>query len=515
MLTTRKVNSGRGQIVFWGTVLIGVGWLLASFVSKSNLADGLFLALAQTALAFWALRALVFGQSSDAAGPNLIQVMALHVLIYYGFSNLIPALLAAWRPEIIAAMVSYRMPAAPVWFYTQATVGALLFMLGIELGSRISMRLFSANRLKSNVPNRRYAWLPDYKYSIVSAGLVFLAVILGTARYGLDFSNTLTAATVTGFSWGEQLFFHGIFGFLPVTPVLAASAYIQAVSPRQRKVALWLLMAVTLGTLGSLFAWRMRSTAMIAAVLPIVLLTYAGVFKWRRTLIPIVLAAILVYSGVTSVRNNLENMSGPSGIRDLKMEDWWAVLTTFDLGAVWDRTLVDASYRTAGLEGVAAIIQAQDRGKVEIQLGKVIVAGFMQALPASMRAEFENPMRIKTAPSYLGIFTPGDWVTTFLAELVLDFDVVGLFFPAVLVGLLIGSIDIFLLRLAQIPALRGLLVVRIPFLLYPLTIGGSLADMTLLYFKATVGYLVLLSLIGLLIRVRMTVRVTRQQAEGA
>jgi len=183
-------------------------------------------------------------------------------------------------------------------------------------------------------------------------------------------------------------------------------------------------------------------------------------------------------------------------------------LTTVDVESVLGRALSDISYRAAGLEGVAAILEYQSRGRVELQMGAVTAAGFEQALPASMRPAFENLKQVKIAPSYLGIFQPGDWVTTFLAELVLDYGVIWLFFPAAVAGLLVGCLDAIWLRIGQLSVLSGLIVLRIPFLLYPLTIGSNFAAMTVLFFKATVGYWILLLMIGISMRIRFIRHIT-------
>jgi len=499
ILKTRKVNDGRWLVVFTGTVLMGTGWLLALLFSEVNLLQGLALVLAQAMLTFLALSVLLFGQTSPVAGPVVSQMMALHVLVYYGLSNVVPALLPSLRPQITVAMVGYRIPAAPVLSYAQATVAALLFLLGVALGSTIARRLIPIKLNQSLRKGQRYVWLPDYRYSLAATLFIFAIFVYGTVRYGLAFSNTLSGGQIASFSLSEQLLFHGLLPFLPVAPVLAASAYIQATTSKQRSLTRNLLILITLGVLGGMLAWRMRSTAIIAAILPIVLLAYVGAIKQWRVFIAVAVLALFIYGGLTSVRSNLENNSAG----DFSLNNLTAALMTVDVAAVSNRTLSDISYRTAGLEGVAAIIDYQNRGLVELQLGSVTTAGFEQAMPAALRSEFQNPKIVKTAPSYLGIFLPGDWVTTFLAELVLDYGALWLFFPAVLAGLLLSALDALLLRMGQNPALSGLLVLRIPFLLYPLTFGGSLAGMTLLFFKATVGYLVMLLAVGFLVRLRM------------
>ena len=136
-----------------------------------------------------------------------------------------------------------------------------------------------------------------------------------------------------------------------------------------------------------------------------------------------------------------------------------------------------------------------------------MLAGFRQALPAAMRPDFEVPERVKTAPSNFGIFTEGDWVTTFEAEAVLDAGAALTFLPGIVAGFLLGAIDRALLRIGNVAGFDGVLVARMAFLIYPIAVGGSLADMTLLFLKATAGYVVLFVLLGLCVNA-----VARQRA---
>ena len=82
-----------------------------------------------------------------------------------------------------------------------------------------------------------------------------------------------------------------------------------------------------------------------------------------------------------------------------------------------------------------------------------------------------------------------------LSELVIDFGPLFLFFPAIGVGFIFATIDCWLLRLGQNSLLEGLLLLRVPYLMYLVANGSSVGDMTILLFKGTLGYAVILILI--------------------
>ena len=344
-----------------------------------------------------------------------------------------------------------------------------------------------------------YCWLPSYKLSMRSCVVLLVLVVVGTIQYGIYYytGSVLSEEMVSLY---QKMFLYGLFSFLPMAPMLAAAALVQATVPRQRRLARWVFAGACLMTFMTLAIWGMRSTAMLALAMPLGLFIYAGEVDWRKIVLPAVGLIMVVYGAVTVIRGSelLSLLAQPSDITHLSRSDVVSAVMTAqneNLG-VAQRALGDASYRAAGLEAVAALIQAQTDAQISLQWGKTIQAGFMQALPASLRLALDIPERIKTAPAYFGIFQPGDWVSTFLAELVLDFGPFFLLLPAVLVGFGLGFVDRTLLGLGQRPALEGILILRLAFLVFIISNGTSFADMTLLFFKATIGYTALFILLG-------------------
>jgi hypothetical protein len=88
-------------------------------------------------------------------------------------------------------------------------------------------------------------------------------------------------------------------------------------------------------------------------------------------------------------------------------------------------------------------------------------------------------------------------VTTFLAELALDFGPLALIGPAVLVGFLFGLADCLLFLVGNSSAaLQGVLILRIPWLLTFHLMGSSAADLLAFFFKANIGYTILLVIVS-------------------
>jgi hypothetical protein len=219
----------------------------------------------------------------------------------------------------------------------------------------------------------------------------------------------------------------------------------------------------------------------------------------RRLAFPTLLLVGGVYAAITAVRISGLERAVWEGQGRIDASELLDAIGRRDPGqSILGRALFDASYRTAGLEPVAALVAAQRTGHLRPQEGRVAISGFKQALPAAWRPELAVPERVKSAPSHFDVFTEGDWVTTFEAEAVLDAGAAFTFIPGLLGGLLLGVVDRLLVRAGNANGFDGVLVVRMAFLLYPIAIGASLADMTLLFFKATAGYAVLFVLAGLL-----------------
>jgi hypothetical protein len=323
--------------------------------------------------------------------------------------------------------------------------------------------------------------------------------------YGIQIAaGTLTNNSEKSFTFFQQIFFYGFLFFIPIAPLLAASAFIQSTTALQQRLACWFLAGSCIFIVAALLVWGMRSVAMIAVLLPLALLSYTGKVDWRKMVLPALGLMVLVYGVVTFVRISSFRslLSQTSNLTELSMDNVASAVMKprEDSKGVGNLALYDMSYRTAGLEAPAAFIQAQAEGRLSWQWGKTVQAGFLQALPAWLRPVFTIPECIKSAPLNLGIFRPGDWVTTLLSEFVFDFGPFFLFFPAVIAGFGLGFIDQTLLGLGQRRVLDGLLIVRFAFFLFIILIGSGISDMTLLFFKATFGYIVFFILLGNLLR---------------
>jgi len=502
------------RFVIGGSLLLTTLWVVAALCSSHPLDDSLLLVVLQALLALLALWLLTRrgARPSSPGGPTMMRALGLHALLYYGIANVVPALLLQWRAGRPSSLE--WMPASPIVAYSLASLAALLFLAGAWLGDTLADGILPMRAPRSNAWDGQpeYPWLPGYRLAIAACVSLLLVVGVGTAIYGLQWGTVLTEEAIAGLTLAEQLLFHGVFVFLPVPPLLAAIAYVRAETRRRRQIARWLLILAALVTLAGLAAWRMRSIAMIAITLPVVLLVHAGRLSARRVVLPSAILAALVYSVVTVVRlSDLPALIETEGVSRLRA---FNVISAFagrsQDETVLGRALFDLSYRTAGLEAVAPILQAQTAGWLEPRWGEVMWADFLQALPAAFRPEFQLVQRTKTAPGYYGVFREGDWVTTPLAELALDFGPFLLFFPAIMVGLGLSLIDRGLLRLGMRPRLQGLLVLRFAWLLGLVLFEVDIFSRTLNFFKATAAYTVLLLLLGYFMRDRGVTATVRQ-----
>ena len=490
---------GVGVIPLFGSAGITVVWIVAAALSAHPLEEGLCLALVQAPLSFVALWLIVRGDLTWgwSRGPTFVPVLALHVLIYYGVANVVPALFHGVRPY---APVMERIPQAPPLAYMVASLCALLFLAFACIGERLLATVFPqvrANRC-ARAGGRRYGWLPGHRAAVASCVSLLAATSVGTALFSLRFSAFLSDASAAGFSLGEQLLFHGVIHFLSIAPFLAAVALVQDTRPRRRQGARWLLLVAGVVTFGELMMWQERSAAMISLLLPAVLLVAAGRMKFGRAGVAVLGLVVVAYGAVTLVK--ISDLSTVVAVTDRSRLSVPGLLKAAAErsggGTVKRRAFLDASYRTAGLEPAAAVIEAQDTGRLEPKWGKVIWSGFVQALPASLRPKTETSPSFKTAPAYYGVFQEGDWTASVLTEFIIDFGPYLLFIPALLAGIGLSAIDRVLLALGLRPALAGLLVLRIAWLLGIVMFEVSIADRTLLFFKATVGFAALLLLVG-------------------
>jgi hypothetical protein len=494
-----KLNHTKALIV---SILISSIWLyIGTAVSKYSLTETLPLYLVQFVLTYIAIINILNSDliSSLTEGPNILSLLALHVLLYYCIANIFPAIIPEQRTYFSQMM--NKIPESDVGYYFLSSVAAVVFLVATVLGYYACNSLFknfSVHRSRlnsfSNVP-----WLPSYQTSLLFSSVLMICIIYATIMYGWKTGTILTDENIIEFTFFEKLTFHGSIYFLPVPPILGSSAYIQANSLKQKKYALWLFGLSCLVTLLCLIIWRQRSTAMIAVSLSICLLGYTNTIPWKKLILPIILSVVIAYSLVTIVRESalpaLISMSGDlSGTSAAEMIS--AIQPESNDMGILSSFLNDMSYRTAGLEGVAAIIMAQERGNIELMMGRVTFAGFKKSLPMSLRGENTFDDRIKTAPSFYGVFDEGDWVTTILAEQVMDYGIFILFLPSFVIGFLLCAIDALLYYMGSMPSCDSLLVIRISWLLYIISNGGCLSDLTLNFIKATIGYTFMLLIIG-------------------
>lgn len=497
------------KIIYFLPVCIILVWLIAFFISGSSFIEKLLLVISQFLITIFIFVVLIktCSPQQSSYGPGLIFIFCLHVLIYYSISNVIPSLLPELRPESLVQRIPQSSPLA----YSLATVAAALMLLGFYLGSKLILFLWP----QANFPKtKHYAWLPNYKLAMLACLILLILITIGTSLYAAQVATqVLMDEDVAGMQLGEQLLFHGLFNVLPIAPILAAVGCIKAESRGQKRTAGFLFVISGIFTLLVLSIWGQRSTALIAIAIPIGLLIYTKKINLHKTLIPATLLLVLIYSGVTIVRDSdLPSLLASSpDISQISLDEVVSAITTRpgdqDMAT---RAFTDLSYRTAGLEAVASLIQEQSDSRLSYRWGNTILGGLMQALPASLRAESEIVTRIKTAPAYSGVFQPGDWVTTILAEFVFDFGPLFLFLPAIVCGAFLTLIDRFLFGLAQHSSLEGLLILRIVFLLFIISNGGSFAEMTIRLFKGTFGYTIIFLLLSILTFVSSKMKINKR-----
>jgi hypothetical protein len=495
-----KRMRGGLRLCFAAIMLILAAWGTAAAFSNRPPGEITSLLAAQAALTVFACL-LVWRHAGDDPA-DLRVVLPLHALLYAGLSNVVPALLPGLRPPDLAKIIGLRIPESGAGDYAIATLAALGLLAGWATGLGIVSRILPVSR----GGGKRLGGRPGGATALSAMFILFALVLAGTLRFGLEYAVTLSDERVATLALPDQLLLHGIFWFLSIGPLLAAVVWMR--QRRRRPAVTAALVGVAIVFVAVLGVWRMRSTAMLAVVLPVVLLASQGQINVRRWALPAVLLVGGSYAAITAVRISGVEEAVKEGQGQMSASDLLDAVGRRSLGqSVLGRAFFDASYRTAGLEPVAALVAAQGAGRLRLQEGRVALSGFKQALPASLRPKLEVPEKVKTAPAFLGVFGEGDWVTTFEAEAVMDAGVVLTFLPGVFAGLLLGAIDRALLWIGNVPGFDGVLVVRMAFLLYPIAVGGSLADMTLLFLKATVGYAIVFLLAGFLVNAALQRRV--------
>lgn len=485
-----KRMRGGLRLCFAAIMLILAAWGTAAAFSNRPPGERTSLLAAQAALTVFACF-LVWRHAGDDPA-DLRVVLPLHVLLYAGLSNVVPALLPGLRPPDLAEIMDLRIPESGAGDYAIATLAALGLLAGWATGLGIVSRILPVSR----GGGKRPGGLPGGATALSAMLILFALVLAGTLRFGLEYAGTLSDESTTTLALPEQLLFHGLFSFLPIGPAVAAVVWMR--QRRRRPAVTAALVGVAIVFVGVLGIWRFRSTAMLAVVLPVVLLASRKQIDVRRWALPAVLLVGGSYAAITAVRISGVEEAVSEAQGRISVSDFLDAVGRRPLGqSVLGRALFDASYRTAGLEPVAALVAAQGTGRLSLQGGRVALSGFKQALPASLRPKLEVPERVKTAPAFFGVFGEGDWVTTFEAEAVMDAGAALTFLPGVVAGFLLGAIDRTLLRIGNVAGFDGVLVARMAFLMYPIAMGLSLADMTLLFLKATAGYVVVFVLAGL------------------
>src|ERR1019366_9041678 len=121
-----------------------------------------------------------------------------------------------------------------------------------------------------------------------------------TLRFGVEYAVTLSDERIAALSPFDQLLFHGLFWFLAIGPALAAVVWTR--QRRRRPAVAAALVGVAIVFVAVLGVWRMRSTAMLAVALPVVLLASQGQINARRWALPAVLLVGGSYAVITAVR---------------------------------------------------------------------------------------------------------------------------------------------------------------------------------------------------------------------
>jgi hypothetical protein len=429
-------------------------------------------------------------------------VLTVHVLLYYGIANAIPAMLPELRPVAILG-VTGRIPMASGMSYAVASLAGLLLLSGAAIGWMISEHTFHLREGSWRVyeRERRWLWLPSYRLSVIACIALIVAVGFVTVSIGTswgaflgDYEMQMELPT-----W-HKVVIYGVIRLLPVAPILAASAYLQAKTPQGKRCCFFLLVSSSILMVLTLAIWGMRTNAMISVALPVWMIGFFRERKWSSVVLRLLILSTMIYGGVSVVRLSQVSVSlvdpGEGSISHI----FSAVTRPATDRAVLDYAVSDASYRMAGLEANAALIEAQETGLLRLRWGKVMWAGFIQALPAWLRSDFLNPERIKTAPAHYGIFAEGDWVSSVLAESVMDFGPIGVLLPGLLAGFVLNVMDRTLLWFgSRCPSLEGLLVIRLAWLVQILDFT-SLADVTILFLKAVSGFIAVFVLVGFVLQ---------------
>ncbi len=466
-------------------LFIGISllWIFLSFLSKGNFIEISSLIFLQIILTF----VLVFFAFKDYSYKSaLIQIISIHFLIYYGLFNIIPALIPEWRPDNISIMLS-RIPKSDIFYYSIATFSSILFFLGCISGVYTYNYFFNRNLKDIKYANNWF--LPNSKLSLYIGFFLIFIQLLSLFLFALN-SDLVSDDDLLNLNFFEQIIFHGVTYFSTVSILLFVSAHINSTNLKTKK---HIKLAIIFSIIISLFVvviLGQRSTVLISFLLPVLYLLTNGKIKFSKIIFPFLVIAFTLYTVVSFFRDSNVKML----LTILKNNEINFTEITKDVSSSKDnfdlitRSIGDISYRTAGLEPCAAIIESQYNNQLNYKWGTTIYSGILQALPRFFRNTDYVPERIKTAPYQYGIFGEGDWVTTILSEFVLDFGPFLIFIPAIFLGLVLALIDHIFLFMINFKLLKSISIIRLSFLIFLLSNGGSFAEITFLFFKAVFGF---------------------------
>jgi hypothetical protein len=471
---------------------ISISWIIISFFSKGDLFDISSLLLLQILLTF-ILSFFIFRYYPKKS--SLIQIVSLHTLIYYGLFNVVPALVIDWRPENISIMLS-RIPKSDIIFYSLSTLASVLFFFGCVFGIIVYNYFFNRKILSKSYSMNWF--LPSSKLCLNIGIFLIIIQIISLFLFALN-TNLITDDDILKLNFFEQVVFHGITYFSNISILLFVSAYTQCIDLEKRKHIKIVTIFSVLISLAVVIVLGQRSTVLISFMLPILYLLTNGKIKMTKVFLPFLLFSFILYSVVSFFRDaNVKAILSIAKSNEIDLiEASKDVSSTKDDFNLVTRGIGDISYRTAGLEPCAAIIQSQFKGELNYQWGNTIYSGILQALPRFFRNSDYIPERIKTAPYNFRVFDEGDWVTTILSEFVLDFGPFLLVFPAIVLGIILAFIDHVFLSLIRYNFFESFSIIRISFLIFILSNGGSFSEITFLFFKAVSGFAFIFIIISL------------------
>lgn len=415
-------------------------------------------------------------------GWGLITALAMHVLMMYGIANIGPVIF----PDLV-----FLTNFAPSSSFALATLAAALLFCGTVIGVYL-VRPSRAQPPAGRGQDISMAWLPSYTHSILFAFILAGMMGFATAKYGALWAIVLNAggATELPIPFWDGLILYSFLISEPLAPTLAAAALCRAENGKQRRVAIFVLLICLILSVVSLSVWRMRVWAILCLVLPLLLLVRAQFLRSWTVLLGVALGGILIYSVVTQVRNselvNLFASEGGLGGITLEQALRAAVQPNSVDYSVSSTFLLDISYNRAGLDAPAAVLWQQWNNRAALGWGRVTATEWLSFLPSAIRPEWATSQTAEAAAVQSGAVQPVDQVESILLGLVLDFGWWGLFFPSILFGMLLGTIDKGLVRMSSLPHWEWVKVYRFAWLLQ-IVFANSTAWPLVNFIKVSIG----------------------------